>query len=188
MSQQMDLEFIQKPIFGRISVSGFLILLASFWIATFTWQTYQQQKIALVDNLKSLNQVNQQLPNQEIIKSPVAAISSKQLTQLTEDFNLLATPWHELLNAIEQSDMPDIALLGLDPSVKKQQILITGEAKNLAAILQYVNKLDQQTNLSQVYLQKHNVNEASNEKPVSFSIVAKWNSTEFSVPKLSESK
>ena len=183
MSQQLDLEFIQKPIFGHISMSGFLILLLSFWLVIFTWQTYQQQQVKLAKMITNLQQINQQLPQQEMIKPVIAPISSKQLMQLTEDFNVLATPWNELLDSIEQSDMPDIALLGLDPSVKKQQVILTGEAKNLATILQYINKLAQQATLSQVYLQKHKLNETSNEKPVSFSIVAKWDNATFGAPK-----
>ena len=183
MSQQLDLEFIQKPIFGHISMSGFLILFVSFWFAIFTWQTYQQQQVKLAKMITNLQQINQQLPQQEMIKPVIAPISSKQLMQLTEDFNVLATPWNELLDSIEQSDMPDIALLGLDPSVKKQQVILTGEAKNLATILQYINKLAQQATLSQVYLQKHKLNETSNEKPVSFSIVAKWDNATFGAPK-----
>lgn len=183
MSQQLDLEFIQKPIFDHISISGFLILLVSFWFVIFTWQTYQQQRLKLAEINTNLQQINQQLPQQEMIMPVTAPISSKQLMQLAEDFNLLATPWNELLDSIEQSDMPDIALLGLDPSVKKQQVILTGEAKNLATILQYINKLAQQATLSQVYLQKHKVNETSNEKPVSFSIVAKWDNATFGAPK-----
>jgi hypothetical protein len=183
MSQQLDLEFIQKPILSRISISGFLILLVSFWLGVFTWQTYQQQQVKLAEITTDLQKINQQAPKQEMIMPIAAAISSKQLTQLAEDFNVLATPWNELLDAIEQSDMPDIALLGLDPSVKKQQVILTGEAKNLAMILQYINKLAKQANLSQVYLQKHHVNETSNEKPVTFSIIAKWDNATFSAPK-----
>ena len=125
----------------------------------------------------------QLLPQQQMIKPVIAPVSSQQLAQLREDFNVLATPWNELLDAIEQSDMLDIALLGIDPSVKKQQVTLTGEAKNLATILQYINKLSQQTMLSQVILQKHVVNEAVNEKPVSFSIIAKWDNARFSVLK-----
>lgn len=183
MNQQIDLEFIQKPIVAHFSLTGLFILLASFWFALFTWQMYQQQRISLAETTINLRQMNKQLPQQEIVEPDVAPISSAQLTQLTDDINLLTTPWNELLDAIEQSDMPDIALLSLDPSVKKQQVVLIGESKNLATILQYINKLTQQKTLSQVYLLKHKLNETSNEKPVSFSIIAKWNSASNGTPK-----
>ena len=183
MSQQLDLEFIQKPILSHISISGFSILLASFWLGVFIWQTHYQQQVKLAEMTNDLQKINQKLPQQKVIKPVIAPVSSQQLTQLREDFNVLATPWSALLDSIEQSDMPDIALLGIDPSVKKQQLILTGEAKNLAAILQYINKLSQQTMLSQVVLQKHVVNETVNEKPVSFSIIAKWDNARFGAPK-----
>ena len=183
MSQQMDLEFIQKPILSHISISGFLILLASFWLVLFTWQIHSQQQVKLAEITSDLQTINQQLPQQEMIKPVTVPVSSKQFTQLREDYNVLATPWEELLDSIEQSDMPDIALLGMDPNVKKQQVILTGEAKNLATILKYINKLNQQAPLSEVVLQKHAVNETTNEKPVSFSILAKWDNARFYVPK-----
>ena len=183
MNQYLDLEFIQKPILSHISISGFLLLLASLWLGLFTWQIHSQQQVKLAEITNDLQNINQQLPQQEMIKPVTAPVSSQQLTQLMEDFNVLATPWNELLDSIEQSDMPDIALLGIDPSVKKQQLILTGEAKNLATILQYINKLSQQATLSQVVLQKHVVNEASNEKPVSFSIIAKWDNARFGASK-----
>ena len=183
MNQYLDLEFIQKPIISHISISGFLILLASFWLGVFTWQTHSQQQVKLAEITNSLQTINQQFPQQEMIKPVIAPVSSKQITQLMEDFKVLATPWNELLDSIEQSDMPDIALLGMDPNVKKQQVILTGEAKNLATILQYINKLSLQTMLSQVVLQKHVVNETVNEKPVSFSIIAKWDNARFGAPK-----
>ena len=183
MNQYLDLEFIQKPILSHISIIGFLLLLASLWLGLFTWQIHSQQQVKLAEMTNDLQKINQQLPQQEMIKPVMAPVSSQQLKQLREDFNVLATPWNTLLDSIEQSDMPDIALLGIDPSVKKQQVILTGEAKNLATILQYINKLSQQTALSQVVLQKHVVNEAVNEKPVSFSIIAKWDNARFSVLK-----
>ena len=157
--------------------------MASLWLGLFTWQIHSQQQVKLAEITNDLQNINQQLPQQEMIKQVTAPVSSQQLKQLREDFDVLATPWNELLDSIEQSDMPDIALLGIDPSVKKQQLILTGEAKNLATILQYINKLSQQATLSQVVLQKHVVNETVNEKPVSFSIIAKWNNARFGASK-----
>jgi Tfp pilus assembly protein PilN len=181
MSQYLDLDFVQKPMLNRISIGGVLIFLFACWLVTHTWQTHQQQKIKLATATENLYLINRQLPKQssEIAKAIEPAISNKQLTQIRDDFNVLATPWDELFDSIEKSDMPDVVLLGLEPSIKKQQVTLIGEAKNLASILQYISKLEQQATMSQVYLQKHNVNETSNEKPVSFSIVARWDNAKF---------
>jgi biopolymer transport protein ExbB/TolQ len=183
MSQYLDLDFIQKPIISHISVVGAFILLLTCWLAVFTWKAHHLQQVKLIEVTENLFQINQKLPKKTRVessaKSTSAAISTKQLAQITDDFSVLATPWNELLDSIEQSDMQDVVLLGLEPSVKKQQVTLTGEAKNLTAILQYISQLERKETLSQVYLQKHSVNEASNEKPVSFSIVARWDNTKF---------
>ena len=58
----------------------------------------------------------------------------------------------------------------------------SGQAKNLETVFLYVKQLDDQPMLSQVYLQKHSIEEADVSKPVNFTILAKW---QMSLEKLS---
>jgi hypothetical protein len=71
--------------------------------------------------------------------------------------------------------MQDIALLNLEPNSKKQQVSISGEAKNLQAALNYIQKLEAQSMLDKVYLQKYIIDEANLFKPVKFTLSAQWN-------------
>ena len=173
---RIDLDFVQKPVFKRIGILGFVTLLVSCWFALLLWQTHQQQQnvlSAITQKLTAINQKQSQKLN-KLNGNTAPAISPKQLRQLTDDFNVLTTPWNMLFDAIEQSNNQNVALLTIEPNVLKQQITLIGEAKNLESILQYIRVLEQQNNLSQVYLQKHSVIETSNEKPLSFTVIAKW--------------
>ena len=102
------------------------------------------------------------------------SIPPEKIKQIEQVVSALVTPWNSLFLAIEQSDHKDIALLGLEPNSQKQQVVLTGEAKNLQVVLNYIQQLEQQPALTHVYLQKHSIDEADISKPVRFAVFAKW--------------
>ena len=175
MSVKLDLEFIQQPALSSANWLSMSILLLSLLMVALTWQDYQNQQLKLADTSLQLKQFNQQtIPKSQPSKMDAALVTPDQTKQLTEAVNMLATPWSNLLMAIEQADMQDIALLSLEPNSKKQLVLLTGEAKSLSIVLQYIKQLQQTPMLAQVYLQKHSIDETDASKPVRFSLLAKW--------------
>ena len=177
MSQQLDLDFIQAPFFSlrRLSWFSLFLLAASLVVALFTWQIYQAKHVEYIGFEARLVDLNQQQQQRKLpIKQAPASIPPEQLKQLQETLNALAIPWNALFEAIEQSDQKDIAILSLEPNSQKQQIVMTGEAKNLQVALAYIAQLERQPALSQVFLQKHSIDEVNTSKPVSFTVLAKW--------------
>lgn len=176
MSHQLDFDFIHTPIFSltRFSWFSLFLLVASLSVALFTWQTYQAKRVEHLGLAAKLVEINQQQKRKLPIKQTSVSIQPEQLKKLQETVNALAIPWNALFEAIEQSDQKDIALLSLEPNSQKQQIVITGEAKNLQVALAYIAQLEDQSALSQVFLQKHSIDEANVSKPVSFTVFAKW--------------
>ena len=177
MNQKLDLDFISQPFFAdkHIHWLGLMVLLFSFVAATFTWRSYQNQQNTYLENSLLLKQYKQQsAPTKLPDKAVKQSIPADELKQVQESVNALTAPWNELLLAIEHSKMNNIALLNLEPNYKKQQVLLTGQAKNLAIVLQYIKQLEQQPMLSQVYLQKHSIDAVNPANPVNFSVFAKW--------------
>ena len=86
----------------------------------------------------------------------------------------LAAPWAELFAMLESYADQPIALLGLDPDLAKNDLVLSGEARDLAALLDYVRYLKKQPMLSAVTLQSHQVSRQDRDKPVRFRIVAHW--------------
>ena len=182
MSAKLDLEFIQQPALSSANWLSMSILLASLLLLALTWQGYQNQQLKLADTSLQLKQFSQQtLPKSQSIKMNAALVTPDETKQLTEAVSMLTTPWNNLLVAIEQADMQDIALLSLEPNSKKQLVVLTGEAKNLSIVLQYIKQLQQTPMLAQVYLQKHSIDETDASKPVRFSLLAKWDLADQSV-------
>lgn len=176
MSQSIDLEFIQQPLF---SLSRFawlrLATLAGGLLATaITWQLHHNQQIELAQLESELNQFKQVKQIVRTEPKAVVTIAPEKIRELQDTVNMLAMPWNALFEAIESTHNKDVVLLSFEPNTKKQQVLMTAEAKNLQLALQYVAQLQTQPVLTQVFLQKHSVDESNVSKPVRFTILAKW--------------
>jgi hypothetical protein len=174
---KLQLDFINQSTFSisSWSLTGLIVLLTALVITIFTWQLYEdrvleQNAVALKVSQMSRQTIHEKLPP-KIVKSE---ISAEQMQQIQVTVEALITPWNELLQDIEKSDMQDIALLSLEPSSKKQLVSIVGEAKNLQVALNYIQKLEAQPILDKVYLQKYNIDEAHPFKPVKFTLSAQW--------------
>jgi Tfp pilus assembly protein PilN len=86
----------------------------------------------------------------------------------------LGTPWQNLFAMLESYVDEPVALLSIDPDIAKKDLLLTGEARNLDAVLDYVRFLKRQPMLSAVTLQSHQINKQDRDKPVRFRISATW--------------
>jgi hypothetical protein len=171
MNKPINLELTQSPNL-IINGLGLLMLLLSLLLLSFVWQHYQAQQASAAGLVQALNQ--QSLPISAKVQNVSETVSEAELKQIRTIVESLLTPWQPLLLAIEQADMPDIALLSIDPNIKKQQLSLVGEAKNLQTVLRYIEQLEAQDVLQEVYLQKHMVEETDVSKPVTFNAVAKW--------------
>lgn len=89
----------------------------------------------------------------------------------------LSLPWDRLFRALETTSSEDVALLTIEPDAKKRLLKITGESRNLAALLTYLRLLEQQPVFADIYLQNHQIQQQDAEKPVRFSLAASWRAT-----------
>lgn len=181
MTTKLDLEFIQ-PRHGVVAEWSwfgtvfFIIGCVIIYVLLQALHKLESQKknvdIELARENRVVQQANSQLRNNlKISQSP---ISPKQIEETQLVVNTLSMPWNELLNGIEKSSLEDVILLSLQPDSKKQQLVLTGEAKNLPAVLAYIDRLESQPMLEKAYLQKHGMSETDKNKPVQFTIVAVW--------------
>lgn len=176
MTNSIDLDFIQAPAFSLSRFAGLrLTALAIGLVATvITWQVQQTKQAELAALEAELTQLKLVKKIQPAIKPASITIAPEKIKELQESVRVLAMPWDGLFEAIESTQNKDVTLLSLEPNPKKQQLLLTGEAKNLQIALQYVAQLQKQPVLSQLFLQKHNVEEGDVSKPVRFTVQAKW--------------
>ena len=86
----------------------------------------------------------------------------------------LALPWDRLFGALEACAGPDVSLLTLTPAPARHQLTLSGEARNLAALLDFLRRLQGNGNFAGVYLRDHHVDAADPLQPVRFSVQADW--------------
>jgi hypothetical protein len=97
-----------------------------------------------------------------------------EIRQANEVLRQLGVPWDALFLAVEAAGDKDVTLLSMEPDGEKQSAKIVGEAKNMAAVLNYLRQLGKQPVLHDINLQHHQIQLQDAEKPVRFTVLARW--------------
>jgi hypothetical protein len=174
----LNLELV-KPVRNAIfqlTWLGVLLLMLGCGVLGYTWLSYadlQSQQASINEQLSELKLIANKNEKSKTKEKPVET-NTNQLEAIQVTIKELVTPWDELFNSLEAAMTDDVVLLGLRPDRKKNIAIITGEAKNYFSILNYIEQLATQPNFSEVYLQKHIVNESDQNKPVNFTISVRW--------------
>lgn len=105
---------------------------------------------------------------------PVAADVALEVKHANEVLRQLSVPWDSLFQAVESTGSKDVTLLMLEPDTEKRLVKISGEAKNIAAMLDYIKLLENREVLGTVFLQSHHVQLQDPQKPVRFVLLAIW--------------
>ena len=103
--------------------------------------------------------------------------AAQEIKHANEVLNQITLPWDKLFQAVEWSSGKDVALLALEPDAERRVVKISGEAKNIPAMLTYIGHLSEQPIFTSVYLQNHQVQEQAPDQPVRFALVASWRMT-----------
>lgn len=183
---QMD---FARPLFAWQRVRWPGLALVSVLLMT-VWFAYSEDA-GQAAQLQSLKERQQQLTEQQAVmhgdvpqnrpksqsqpnSKPLAVLSQPQQKAAQKIVQQLNVRWFDLLQALETSQVADIALLQLSPDANRGQFVLSGEAKNYAALLKYVSQLQALPALQEVHLQKHQVNDSHPQRPVSFEIQGGW--------------
>ena len=86
----------------------------------------------------------------------------------------LQSPWAGLLDAIESSRPPRVALLSVEPSARKRSVTITAEAGDLAGMLAHVAALQRDDRLREVTLLTHERELQQPGTPIRYRVQGEW--------------
>ena len=86
----------------------------------------------------------------------------------------LNIPWSDVFDAIEAATPGSIALISLEPDVKKQVVKGSAEALTSDGMIAYIELLKQQPLFVNVILIKHEVSLQDPYKPLRFEFEAQW--------------
>ncbi len=89
----------------------------------------------------------------------------------------LTTPWSRLLTSLGSTSGKEVALLSIEPSVAKQSVRLTAEARDTIEMVAYLAALQHDPRLSSVVLVSHQVQAQAPGTPVRFQVQAQWGET-----------
>ena len=154
------------------------LLLAGGVVTAIYVSSYSVNLFAEINTLEAKQTAVERKPEQRAPDPKRAALDAQQLQaevkQANEVLAQLAMPWDTLFKEMESSQRDQVALLSIEPDFEKRIIKVTGEARDFDAMLGYIRTLQKKGSLSDVYLQSHNIEQGSAEKPLHFALVASW--------------
>jgi len=100
--------------------------------------------------------------------------SAEELAAAREAYDRLAVPWERLFRALESTASDRISLSAIEPDAKAASVLISGEAADFPAALDYVARLERSGTLRNAHLLRHELRPGDGARPVAFSISASW--------------
>ncbi len=171
---QLDYQRVYRPV----PWLGLGVLVAALFALALMGGYYQMlnQQIKLweskVEHIKRLS--SQRALVSRPLTEQAARAQRLEVEQANQVVRQLDLPWNELLNAVETSEEKSIALLSLEPDLRKGTVKISGEAKDFKALLNYVKQLSTREVFSSVMLQNHQIRQDDPDKPVRFFLLAHW--------------
>lgn len=171
---RLDYQRSNKPVpwlgLGiMIAALAALTLMGGYYQALNHRIAFWERKIDHIERLSS-HRVHASRPLTEQAER-AQLLEVKQANQVVRQLSL---PWNALFKAVETAGGQNIALLSLEPDLQKGTVKISGEAKDLDAMLAYVKQLSTREVFGSVFLQNHQIQQTDPEKPLHFSVLAYW--------------
>lgn len=98
----------------------------------------------------------------------------KEIAQANAVLDQLNLPWEMLFDSIEMAATEDIALLSLQPNVANRTLRLSGEAKSMVELLDFVEALEREPAFENVHLLSYKIKQDDPHRPIIFLLNAAW--------------
>lgn len=174
------LDFMARP--PRSSSLGLVLLVAGSLLssaAVFDDSTRSDELAALQARLQ---RVKTAYHRSELTHGGTQGPALNDFKQAGNVEQRLAAPWGNLLDTLEQAQNDSIALLGIEPDSASGRLRLGGEAKDLPALVAYMQSLDGKGGISRLRLITQQVKLDDAQHPVIFMLEAQWAAQLTAVP------
>ena len=162
--KRIDLDFVARrrsPWAGRV-----LLALAVAFSADVALSYRQAQSVL---------EATAALASRSEARAPQRRASAEEVAQVRDTLARLSLPWDKLFGALESAASERVALLAVEPDSKTGTVVISGDSKDYLAALSYVLELSHSDSLSKVQLVRHELKASDPQRPVAFTVTARWN-------------
>ncbi len=103
-----------------------------------------------------------------------ALLNPEEEKRIAATLRQLVTPWEALLASVEQAASEDVAVLALEQDATQSSLKLLAEARNPAAMLEYLRRIEAGGTLRAATLDTHKIDLQQPGQPVRFSITARY--------------
>lgn len=167
--RRLDLDFQRRP--GPSPLAWGVLALSLVTLGGLVWSHDQLRRE--VDSMRAATSQAQRSAtsgNALASREPATAEMAAARAALEQ----IGLPWDDVFSALESAAHKDVALLAVNPDPRKRQLRLAAEARNLAAMLAFHQRLEKATHLRDVALTDHEMAADDPQHPVRFNIVATW--------------
>lgn len=98
----------------------------------------------------------------------------KELLKANTILSQINLPWEALFDSIEHIVNDDVALLSLQPNVTNRTLRISGEARDMNVLLDFIEAMEREVIFEKAHLVNYKIKQDSPYRPVNFLITAVW--------------
>ena len=168
--RRLDLDF--RATRRAAPWAGWLMLALAVGFIADLGVSYHRTQVAIEQAHARLAKVER--PRESAGRRAAVAVTPEEIANAREAYLRLATPWNELFAALE-STLPDrVTLTAIEPDTKAGTVVISGEARDYAAVLDYVVGLQRARTFDRVHLVRHELRQNDQQPSAAFAVSAKW--------------
>lgn len=128
---------------------------------------YRQHTIAKAQVSERVRRQESAERKSVLVAKPVTVEEERQWQDLKAERDF---PWERLFQAVEAAAMADIELLDFSPDKVHRRIILRGEARDMAALISYLDLLTAQPQLRGIYLARQQAVEREKLSTIEFEI------------------
>lgn len=166
---RLDLDHYAPP--RRSRWPGYLLLALAILAAAEVTQRHRTAQLAAERHEATQGMLNVQRP-------PAKTIPRNRLDEQVKNAETvvrqLTLPWARLIGTIEAAGSQDVAILQLQPDAQQRTLRITAEARNQAAMVDYLRRLADVQGFAYVHLLSHQVQQDDPQRPIQFAAQASF--------------
>ncbi len=170
----------QSPIIdATLLVLGLLALISVLYLLKQTTENvnYWENRVEHLEKQQQPN-ISSRHRTSNRRRDPSQKISQEirqEIEKANKIVGQLNLPWESFFNAIEFATSQEVALLSLQPNVANRNIRINGEAKDITALLDFVEALERENVFEKAHLLNYKIKQDNPQRPFIFLITATWN-------------
>lgn len=169
--QSLHLDFRSKRDWARWIEIGLLALVLTGGTKLLTAILDTQTNVERLESRKDGSARTQQT---RAMLSPLSEATLREADRVNAIIDKLTVPWDKLFRAVETTPRERVALLSLSPDQRAGTAQVAGEAADLGAMFDYIDRLQKQPTLTDVYLLSQKFEEQDPQHPIRFTVTASW--------------